>query len=257
MFRLPVSGLPVVVHQLTGVEDLLLQEAPALDVGFALSLVERLVQVHDHATMDWRGLAVTDFEAMLLLVRRATLGDLVSAETNCTAAGCGARMDVSFHIEEYLARGTPHHAKGVEKRETDGWFGLTGQNVRFRLPNVGDLMAVDSQTNPERELFRRCVEPEMVPAPLRRRIDWALQALAPRLSQTLAGECPECHAQMDFYFDVRDFVLRELRLKAAAIYQEVHLLAFYYKWPEEDILALPRSRRIQYASALRSRGSAA
>src|ERR1700732_5480273 len=107
MFRLPVSGLPVVVHELTGVEDLLLQEAPTLDVGFALSLLERLAEVHDHATMDWRRLAVTDFEALLLLLRRATLGDLVSAETNCNAAGCGARMDVSFHIEEYLASRNP------------------------------------------------------------------------------------------------------------------------------------------------------
>jgi hypothetical protein len=52
-------------------------------------------------------------------------------------------------------------------------------------------------------------------------------------------------------------VLRELRDHAATIFEDVHLLAVYYKWPEEDILALPRSRRLRYGAALRDQGSAA
>lgn len=257
MFRLPVSGLPVVVHQPTGVEDLLLQEAPVLDVRFALVLLDRLVRTHDDAAVDWSRLTVTDFEALLLLVRRASLGDMVRAETNCSAAGCGARADVSFHIEEYLGSRSPRIPRGVNKSEADGWIRFTDQTVRFRLPSAADLMAVDSQTKPHRELLRRCVEPPTVAAHLRRRIENAMETLAPRLSRTLSGECPECYAHMDFYFDVQEFVLGELRAQAASIYQEVHLLALYYKWPEETILALSRIRRMHYANALRSQGSAA
>jgi hypothetical protein len=62
---------------------------------------------------------------------------------------------------------------------------------------------------------------------------------------------------MQFSFEIVAFVLRELRDHAAAIYQEVHLLALNYQWPEEHILALPRERRTYYAEALRSQGSAA
>ena len=62
---------------------------------------------------------------------------------------------------------------------------------------------------------------------------------------------------MNFYFDVLPFVLRELRDHADSVFEDVHLLAMYYKWPEEDILALPRSRRLRYGAALRSPGNAA
>jgi hypothetical protein len=257
MFRLPVSGLPVVVHQPTGMEDLLLQEARTLDLRFALTLLGRVVRVHDDATVNLSELTVTDFEALLLLLRRAVLGDLVRAETNCNAPGCGARVDVSFGIGEYLASQKLRTPRGVERSEADGWFRLADQDVRFRLPNCGDLSAVDSQPRPEHEFILRCVEPADVPAALRRRIERAMEALAPRLSRTLSGECPECQVNMDFYFDVREFVLRELRDHAAPIYQEVHLLALYYKWPEQHILALPGKRRTHYAEALRNQGSAA
>jgi hypothetical protein len=256
MFRLPVSGFPVIVHQPTGVEDLLLLEAPALDARFAMMLLDRLVRTHDDVAVDWARLTVTDFEALLLLLRRASLGDIVRAETNCGATGCGARMDVSFRIEEYMASHSPRIPRGVDTSEGDGWLRVTGQGVRFRLPSAADLMAVDSETRPDRELLRRCVEPATVAAHMRRRIESAMETLAPRFSRTLSGECPECHARMDFYFDVQEFVLGELRAQVSSIYQEVHLLALYYKWPEVTILSLPRNRRIHYANALRSQGSA-
>jgi hypothetical protein len=107
----------------------------------------------------------------------------------------------------------------------------------------------------EQELIRRCVPQRKVRARLRRRIDHAMLALAPRLSQMLNGVCPECHAAMNFYFDVQQFVLRELHEHAVAVFEDVHLLALYYKWQEADILNLPRTRRAYYAEALRSLGA--
>ena len=61
---------------------------------------------------------------------------------------------------------------------------------------------------------------------------------------------------MNVYFDVRQFVLRELRDHARTVLEDVHLLAFHYQWPEKDILALPRQRRLHYANALRGQWSA-
>ena len=251
MFRLPVSGLPVVVRQPTGAEDVLLQETAALDVHFALNLLDRLVRDQSAARVNLDGLSVTDFEALLLVLRRVVLGDLVRAETKCSAAGCSARVDASFRIGDYLTTRKIRTPRGVEKSDSDGWFHLAGQDVKFRLPNCADLKATESLPNPEREFVLRCIQPASVPVNLRSRIDRAMETMAPRFSRMLSGECPECRGRMNFFFDVKEFVLRELRSHAGAIYHEVHLLALHYNWPEEKILALPRNRRAHYAAALR------
>jgi len=59
------------------------------------------------------------------------------------------------------------------------------------------------------------------------------------------------------YFDVESYVVQELSQHAAGIYQDVHLLALHYKWPEDQILALPRNRRRQYVELLRGQGAGA
>lgn len=258
MFRLPISGLQVMVRQPTGAEDLLLQEARDLSTGIALQLLDRLVECVDKPTGNWSGLAITDFETLLLMLRRATLGDVIRAETNCGA--CGAKTDVSFRITEFLASQKPRWPRGlekVEKSEWNGFYRLSGETAQFRLPNCSDLTEMDRQKDAALEFMRRCVQPPDGTARIRRRIERAMEVLAPRFSRDLAGECPECHASMNSYFDVQQFVLRELRDHAAMVFEDVHLLAYYYKWPEQDILALPRSRRTHYAEALRSQRSAA
>jgi len=84
-----------------------------------------------------------------------------------------------------------------------------------------------------------------------------MEAIAPAFSRSMVGRCPECNQAFDFHFDVFSFVLRELRNHAASIYQDVHLLALHYKWPERQILKMPRSRRLQYVEMLRDQGVAA
>ena len=57
--------------------------------------------------------------------------------------------------------------------------------------------------------------------------------------------------------DPRQFTLRELRDQAVFIYEDTHLLAEHYHWPEAEILALPRERRLRYAQMVRASRSAA
>jgi hypothetical protein len=257
MFCLPVSGLRVVIGPPTGVEDLLLQETRLCDVTLALTLIGRLTHVVGKETENWGDLTLTDVEALLLLLHQITVGDLVRAETRCAVATCGAPADVSFRIGQYLASNTPRFPRGVAKSEVEGWFHFGGEATKFRLPTAHDLALMDHNPQAYRELVQRCIEPGGVPAAVRRRIENAMEALAPRLSRPLRGECPECQAKMDSYFNVVEFVLRELRDQAASIYQDVHLLAYHYKWTEQMILELPRNRRMQYAETIRNQGRAA
>jgi hypothetical protein len=257
MFRLPVSRLTVVIQQPTGVEDLLLQEVQSSDAALSLALIRRLVQVADGGSADWGELTITDLEALMLLLRLTVLGDTVRGETRCTRPGCETRVDVSFSIGKFLASQKIRSPRAVEKADAEGWFQLVGERAKFRLPSGRVLMVIDQQRFAERELLRQCVEPANVRSNVRERIERAMQAMAPPLSRTLMGECPECHSQISIYFNVQSFVLRELRDHAAGIYQDIHLLALHYKWLEEDILALPRNRRMRYAEMVRSQGTAA
>ena len=255
MFRLPVSGLEVVLRQPAGVEDLLLLETPGYDTDLALALVTRLASRSDGTPTEWGTLTVTDLDALLLRLRQLVFGDVIRADVLCTVKDCGARIDVSFRITDYLAHHTPHAPRGVEAAPEAGWFRVQGQEIMFRLPSGLDQAAVAGMEQPERELIRRCVRPAELPARWLRRVERAMEALAPSLSHALQGSCPQCRTKADIYFEVQRFVLQELRDQAAFLYEDVHLLARHYHWAEEKILALPRYRRVQYADRLRQERS--
>jgi len=60
---------------------------------------------------------------------------------------------------------------------------------------------------------------------------------------------------VNFWFDVQSYVQRELRYDAEFLFEDVHQLATRYHWSEEEILSLPRKRRVQYVEmALRQGG---
>jgi hypothetical protein len=249
--------MEVVLRQPTGAEDLLLQEASVGSTELTLALVGRLTQPVWASALDWRMLSVTDLEAVLLKIRQSVFGDLIQADLLCTAQGCGARVDVSFRVGEYLAHHRPRTARGLKPAEETGWFQFLNEDIRFRLPSAADQAMVAGKPQPESELMRRCVQPERISWRLRKRVENAMEVLAPSLSHDVQGECPDCHATFSIYFDVQDYVLSELRNQAACVYEDVHLLALHYKWSEESILALPRIRRLHYATTLRQERGAA
>lgn len=249
MFRLPVSGLEVAIRQPVGEDDLLLQEMRASNTALALTLISRLARPADGSVVDWNELTITDLEALLLLIRKVVVGDLIEADLSCVQPQCGAKITVSFSISEYLSHNQSRRPEEMVAEE--GWFRLQEPDVRFRLPAASDLLAVMEKPRPDRELMRRCIQPEGISAKLKRRVMNAMAMMAPNLSSEMQGECPECHHQVDVYFDVQKYVLRELRDRAKQVYEDVHLLALNYRWSEESILLLPRNRRMLYAEMVR------
>jgi hypothetical protein len=286
-FRLPVSGLAVELRHPTGVEDLLLIEAAGGDTGLALALAQRLVRATDGTVVEWGGLSVSDLDVLILRLRQALVGDRVRAEVMCRAAGCGRRIDVSFSIGEYLAHhvptGTAVRGWSVSSSDEPGWFCLastartspafdppparlsagvvaTGKRLKltrvlFRLPTVLDQLSVAGHPDAEGELVRRCIRPAELPSHLRRLVEATMEAMAPSLSRDLQGVCPECGASVTVYFDARKFCLQELRRRAVFVYEDIDILAQRYHWSEHEILAMPHTRRANYAELARQRGS--
>ncbi len=251
MICLPVSRREVVVYPPTGSEDLLLVESPGTSTELALALVSRLVAPLEGDMDGWAALPVPDLEVLLLLIRQTVFGDQVRAETRCEVSTCGAAIDVNFSIDGYLAHHRPRQPRNVAADAEAGWYRLRGSEARFRLPLVADRLAVHGATHPARELARRCMQPAGLTAVMRRRIVKAMAALAPSLSHEVEGRCPECGTPLLLYLDVQEFTLAELRDQARHVLDDIHLLARAYHWPESEILALPRVRRMYYAERIR------
>jgi len=254
-YQLPVSAIRVNLRQLAGDEEVLLAESKVGDAALAIALVQKLALAADESAIDWEELPISDLDAALMLIRQLTFGDSIRADVVCPMNECGKRIDLRFGVQDYLEHHKPRWSRDVETGDRDGWARLRGSSASFRVPTSADEMAVASLPNSYRELKRRCVEPADAPAPVMRRVERAMEMIAPNLARQLSGKCPECGAQFEVFFDPRAFVLRELRDEAAYVYEDINLLASSYHWSEAEILRMPRERRVKCAELIRDSGA--
>jgi hypothetical protein len=231
----------------------LLAEAP-IGVPLLLALVRRVATLADGGPLEPGRLPVPDLELILVALRRALLGDRLTGEVRCPAASCGRRMDVTFSLAEFVGYRRPRRPALVVDAAEPGWFGRSDDGGAFRLPDGHDLLAIDGMADAERVLVARCLRPapgNRATGRWRRHAEAAMESMAPTLSGSIAGICPECQASVEFRFDVVSFVLAELRAHAVWVFDDVHRIAGRYGWPEAEILALPRTRRRRYAELIR------
>jgi len=256
MVALPVSGLEAGLRGPAGEEDLLLSEAPRRDTALTLRLLAALIRT-EAGEPRWEELTVTDLQALVLELRRLMFGDLVQGHSRCDAQGCGARVDITFRLSDYLRHHLPRRCRDAAASDEEGWYRLRGAEVTFRLPRATDRLAVEGREGAEQAMLERCVRPSVLPARLLGRVLRAMEALAPSLADVIEGSCPECGTPIAVYFDPEDFTLRELRAQSARVFEEIHLLAKRYHWSEEQILRLPGTRRARYAELIREEGAEA
>jgi len=253
VLSLPVSGLDVRLRLPDGHDDVALAESP-IGAPLLLRLIGSLASREDGSPLEPGRLPVADLEAILVALRRTLLGDRLTGEVRCPAPSCGSRMDVTFDLGEYLAYRRPRRPSVVVDAAEPGWFERRGDGGAFRLPDGDDLLAIDGAAAADRLLAARCLRPAnggLARRRWRRRAESAMAAMAPTLSGSVQGPCPECHATVEFLLDVPSFVLAELRAHAISVFDDVHRIAARYGWSETAVLALPRTRRLRYAALIR------
>jgi hypothetical protein len=247
---LPVSGTVLAVREPAGLDEAFVVETALAPLPALLELARRVTSGPGGEPADLARLPAPDLDAAVLQIRQAWIGDTIRADSGCPAPGCGVRIDVAFGIGDYLGQHRPRRPRGVIPTPDADWLALSGAEARFRIPTVADLLAAATARQPALALSGRCVEAPEVPRSLARRLDRALAALAPNLDDLVGGACPACGEVVTLRFDPLGYVLAELKNAFSGVYLEVHALAASYGWPEEAILALPRSRRQRYASAI-------
>jgi hypothetical protein len=243
-----------------------------LEVGLAMLPVTRATAVLArcitrlgpiaHATLEAvRTLTVGDREALLLQLRRMTLGERIRGMLDCPAPGCGERMDIEIDAGQLLL---PPYADVKEVYEADIEVNGTVYSVGFRLPTGADQEAVAAEAVDNAEvaalrMLRRCVEHvkradgqpvDDFPLGMAARLSALMADLDPQAELILNLNCSKCGHAFSPLLDATVYLFRELAEFSKQLYQEVHLLAFYHHWRESDILAMTPVRRHRYLECL-------
>jgi hypothetical protein len=200
-------------------------------------------------------LSVGDRQYLMLCLTRLLHGDSFWCSARCT--GCGAWYDLQLRRSALPVKiaGPGYPFTRVE---------AGGRLVELRSPRGADQRGLAELADEEavRLLVQRCVvavDGAAPPADLAasldpedlRRIEAALDDLAPDVGTRVSTQCPECGAEQVVETD--PFSARQWR--SEDLYEDIHVLAGTYHWSEAEILDLPRERRLRYLDLIeRARG---
>jgi hypothetical protein len=206
-------------------------------------------------------LTAGDREALLLHLRRLTLGDRLQGVLSCPDPGCGEKMDLDLRVSDLLL---PPYTHSQEQYETTIAENGSNYSVRFRLPTGADqeVVAAPIYSDPQAAgdlLLRRCVERvatedgqpvEDLPSVVINQLPAIMSELDPQAELMLDAACPACDHVFSALFDTATYLFQELDGRARHLYKEVHLLAFYYHWSEAEIMGMTARKRRLYLNLL-------
>ena len=210
-----------------------------------------------------RHLTVGDREALLLHLRRLTLGDHLLCVLSCPEPDCGEKMDLELAVSDLLL---PPYPRMQERYETVVTENGVATRVRFRPPTGADQEAAAglALSDPQAAadlVLRRCVESVIAeddddvpiedwPPAVARQIPAIMAELDLHAELVLNLTCPVCGHAFSAIFDTAAYFFQELANRTKHLYREVHLLAFYYHWSEAEIMAMTASKRHRYLHLL-------
>lgn len=208
-------------------------------------------------------LAVGDRAALLLHLRRLTLGERMACVLSCLNTACEEKLDLDLTVSDLLL--PPYaYASAVHERIVESPEGR--YVVRFRLPTGADQeaaapLAFDNVEAAAHLVLQRCIEHVVVqgtdeqcvqgiPAPVAQALPVWMADLDPQAEMRLHLTCPACGLAFEQVFDAGEYFYQELTSKREGLYREIHLLALHYHWSEADIMAMTRQKRWLYINLL-------
>ncbi len=209
-----------------------------------------------------RALNIGDRDALMLHLRRITLGERLECILTCPEKSCEEKMDLSLNIGDLLSqpycRPQLWHKSSII--EDDQCY-----EVRFRLPNGGDqeaaaLQAIRSPGTAIDLLLSRCVNMvrsnegailDCIPSVIYQQLSDTMAKLDPQAEIILKMMCPACNRSFSAAFDPAEYLIHELTENTLdRLYREVHLLAYHYKWSEAEVLGMTSRKRRRYIELL-------
>jgi len=197
-----------------------------------------------------RGLAAGDREALLLHLRRLTLGDRLELVLSCPA--CGEALSLDLRVADLLV--PPYQDWAAEHSLV-----VDATSVSFRLPTGADLEAAArvAAVDPGRGaqlVLERCVigvdGATSLPPAAADAVAARMAELDPQAEIVLEMPCAACDHVFTVPLDAGALLARELADRAEVLLHEIHLLALHYGWPESELLQMGARRRRRYVAYL-------
>lgn len=251
------------VRALTGADEIAMaslkgSSAAARVTALLARTIERLGPIQPVASDLTASLTAGDREALVLHVRRLTLGDRLACVIRCPR--CREPMDLDLHVSDLLL---PAMSDSPLEHELDLEDGGTPYHVRFRLPTGAELedaaavVVRDGVTAAAQRILERCViqvtrdgQAATLPSGLQATVSAAMASCDPQAELMLRPVCPSCGAQFEALLDAASFLFDEIGARVGTLLSEVHLLARHYHWSEAEILSLTHARRHAYLSLI-------
>ncbi len=212
--------------------------------GTVFSFAQAVAPVQTAAA--WYDLPIGTRDKKLLTIRSHLFGTQCDAVAKCT--GCGSTMEYAVNLDAFIALPCDDEVFQID-------YG--GQRLSFRGPSTRDLMETAGTMNdnpyaalihrlrlaPERDRDQPVVNDALISA-----VNTHLEEKLKISDIVIRGRCSECDGQMEYQFDIVQVLYRDVTHAAAQIIEEIHILATWYGWTEEQILSIPRQRRNWYTA---------
>lgn len=202
-------------------------------------------------------LSIGQRDQLLLEIREKTFGPTLAGFAECSK--CKEPLEFTTSVNELrIVQGL-----SSDMNENSLEMVLDKMKLKFRLPNSIDIAAVidikDVQTA-QYLIVQRCIQGAIFKGKhvnAKELSARAVNKLARRMAECdpqaeilLDLRCPACSHKWQVTFDIVAFFWKEISVYARRLLQEVHALAFAYKWREEDIVSMTPARRQYYLGLL-------
>lgn len=246
------TGFPLVALREPITEDeLAIQGA---DTATALQLLDRLMQPplgKEASGLPAEQIVTADRDWILAQLYLKLYGPDIKSSITCKF--CEQLFDLDFRLPDLCA-----HIQGAASLEgieiTEAGTYQLPSGACFRLPTGADELALlNHSTEADIFLLKRCLL-KGDPQTEAEAVQLAMQQIAPVLQSELAANCPECGKKQMLRFDMQSYLLDRLKNDRKQTIWEAHCLATQYHWSHREIMALPRTERIMFASFIGSPG---
>jgi hypothetical protein len=202
----------------------------------------------DQGRDELAALTIGQRDALLLALRLATFGDVLTGVSHCPV--CASTVEFELSCRALRSGVTTPHTEQLSEG---------GYKLMIRPLNSFDLAeAAMAETEEESRavLLQRCVSEalyqdqtvtiEALPGEIEERIAESALAADAQAEMLLDMNCPECRHRWQSVLDIAHVLWLEISARAQRLLFEVHVLAKAYGWRETEIFELSPQRRAAY-----------
>lgn len=215
-----------------------------------------------------RNLTVGDRVALILQLRKITLGNILHCIIHCP--NCAEKLSIDLPIDSILQppNPNPQPTYTTNINSHDQQYAL-----QIRPINGADLETLIQNPTPQpitagddsgggvdvvlsEKLLRACIVfsdpplPKTLSSQFQEQLSKKLSEIDPQADLTLNITCTLCSKTLQTTLDIEDFFFQEIASRYPQLEREIHWIALHYHWDEKTILSLPTSKRKRYVELI-------